>query len=429
MNEKQALTEIPLSPEERYEASNHLGRSLFSALQLAREQEARRMSAFKKMHGTDDNVLRIPIPESMMPVHKRAAHKSYAVREKDDGGLEAGYSEHGGGEGTGRHLPRNVGKYMGAAGGLGLSALAGGGMMLPAVAGGTLLGGALLDSDPAYKGLKYDKSVDHLDGSREHEFELEGNSGVGPSLKRNAGKLLGTAGGAALIAALPPSKLKLLLPALGFSLGNSVDKMHRQSAMDQFGGSREGQENMLLDTAFRQKMEKNSSEAAPPSLFGEAMQHINNHPVRMLVGGQQGFRDAKKEFYFNQRDQMQRDLMKAQKEYIDTLARIKTGSAELETPCVDAFCDGIAHYSMFGKTATYKDVDISDGSVSRLAGDLANLGLKPLKPIGRAGASSLLATGAGSAYLTYLLRKKMREEPDKYMEEQLPTRVELQPYA
>jgi hypothetical protein len=268
-----------------------------------------------------------------------------------------------------------------------------------------------------------------MDGSREHEFELEGNSGVGPSLKRNAGKLLGTAGGMALINSLPPSKLKLLLPALGYSLGNSVDKMNRQSAMDQFGGSREGQENMILDTAFKKKLEKNSSDDISPSLLGEAMQHINNHPVRMLVGGQQGFRDAKKEFYFNQRDQMQKDLMQAQKEYIDTLARIKTGSVEIETPCVDAFCDGIAHYSMFGKTATYKDVDISDGSVSRLTGDLANLGMSPLKPVARAGASSLLATGAGSAYLTYLLRKKMREEPDRYMEEQLPTRVELQPYV
>jgi len=426
MNEKKALTEIPLSPEERYIASNQLGRSLFSALQLAREQESRRLAALNKMNSEDANTLRIPIPENLMPVQKRAAERSYSVSEDTEGNLKHKTKEKES-KSTGKHDRRHSGKYLGAAAGAGITGLTGG-AALPAVVGGTLLG-ALADSDAAYKGLKYDKALtNRLTGEREHLFDLEEGSGLGSHVKRNAGKYLGTAGGASLMGALPKSKLKLLLPLAGLSLGSSFDKMHRQSALDELANSREGRENMLIDTAFRNNIEKNSADIGP-GLFGEAVSQVNNHPVRMLIGGQQGFRDAKKEFYFKQREQMQRELMKAQKEYIDTLSRIKTGSAEIETPCVDAFCDGIAHYSMFGKTATYRDVDISDGSISRLAGDLANLGASPLKPAARAGASSLLATGAGSAYLTYLLRKKMREEPEKYMEEQLPTRVELQPYV
>jgi hypothetical protein len=425
MKEKKALTEIPLSPEERYEASNQLGRSLFSALQLAREQEARRLAAFNKMHSEDANTLKIPIPESLMPVHKRAAQKSYSVVEDTEGNLKHKTREEED-KTTGKHERRNAGKYLGAAAGAGITGITGG-AALPAVLGGTLLG-SLADADPSYKGLKYNKvKTDRLTGEREHLFDLEEGSGLGSHVKRNAGKYLGAAGGTALLGALPKSKLKLLLPFAGLSLGSSLDQMHRQSALDSLASSPEQRENMLLDATFRNNMEKNSAEG--PGLFGEAMQQVNNHPVRMLIGGQAGFRDARKDFYFKQRAQMQHELMKVQKEYIDTLSRIKTGSAEIETPCVDAFCDGIAHYSMFGKTATFKDVDISDGSISRLAGDLTSFGASPLKSVARAGASSLLATGAGSAYLTYLLRKKMREEPEKYMEEQLPTRVELQPYA
>lgn len=395
MNEKQALTEIPLSPEERYEASNQLGRSLFSALQLAREQEARRLSAYKKMqHGDSGNVLKIPIPESMMPVHKSASRKEYSVSESPEGELKHKITRNHDGLVTDRSFAER-----------------------------------LVDMDPAYKGLKYDKMVDRMDGTRDHEFKLEEGKGIGAMLKRNVGKILGTAGGASVMRAMPKSPFKLLLPAAGFSLGSGLDSMQRRNTLENMENSPEQLENMLLDSEFRQKMQKNSSEDIAPSLFGEAMQHINNHPVRMLIGGQQGFRDAKKDFYFSQKEQMQKELMKAQKDYIDVLSRIKTGSAEEATPCVDAFCDGIAHYSMFGKTATFKDVDISDGSVDRLMGDLGSVATRPFKPAIQVGASSLLATGAGSAYLTYLLRKKMREEPDKYMEEQLPTRVELEPYA
>lgn len=240
---KQASTPIPLSPDESYEASQLLGRSLFSALQLAREQEMRKNQQAHKYNIEDERVLRIPIPSNLMPSQKMA-----------------------------------------------------------------------------------------------EEFDED------------------------------------------------------------------------------------------PGAFSRAFGALNKHPMRMLVGGQTGFRDAKKDYYMQQKEQIQKELMHAQKEYIDTLSRIKTGSEEA-TPCVDAFCNGIAHNTLFGKTATHKNVEIEEGSVKRMLSDAKNMAMKPLQPATDFAANNLLRTAAGSAYLTYLLRKKLREEPDKYMDEHLPTRVELQPYV
>lgn len=167
------------------------------------------------------------------------------------------------------------------------------------------------------------------------------------------------------------------------------------------------------------------------SIMGQAISQLHNHPIRMLVGGQEGFRNAQQDYYANQKKQIEQELMEAQKEYIDTLSRIKT-AGETETPYVDAFCNGIAHTVQFGKFAEDRekdDVDIESGSLNRLLSDAAKVTTNPFRPAATAVAGGLMGTGAASAYLTYLLRKRMREEPDKYMEQHLPTRVELQPYA
>jgi hypothetical protein len=177
------------------------------------------------------------------------------------------------------------------------------------------------------------------------------------------------------------------------------------------------------------KMAEQLGEDPESGLFASAMRHISKHPARMLFGGQQGFRDAKKDYYVAQKAQMQQELMDAQKEYIDTLSRIKMGSVqEPETPLVDAFCSGMAHAAVFGKTASYKDVQIEDDSAKQMLNDLKAQAVKPFRPVGNYAAEGLMNTAAGTAYLTYILRKKMREQPEKYLEEQMPTRVELQPY-
>ena len=240
---KQSSTQLPLSPEEQYEASRLFGRSLFSALQLAREKEKRRQAEMMSEYPSEDeNVLRVPIPEHLMP---------HPVKTASDGGF--------------------------------------------------------------------------------------------------------------------------LSRALG----------------------------------------------------------AQTHPLRMVSGGQEGFRDAKKDYYLQEKARIQQELLSAQKEYIDLLGRIKTGSEN--TPCVDAFCNGIAYAATFEKDAMHNDdVGIEEGSVRRLLGDTASFARKHtpfVDPAIDMAASGLLNTGAGAAYLTYLLRKKMREEPEPYMKDSLPTRVELQPYA
>jgi hypothetical protein len=154
----------------------------------------------------------------------------------------------------------------------------------------------------------------------------------------------------------------------------------------------------------------------------------HSHPLRMVVGGQEGFRDAKKDYYLQEKAKIQAELANAQREYIELLSKIKTGSAE-ETPNVDAFCNGIAYQTVFEKEAALDNTQIEEGAVRRLLADTVDVARKPFMPAVDLAASGLLNTGVGGAYLTYLLRKKMREEPEKYMRDKLPTRIELQPYV
>jgi hypothetical protein len=168
-----------------------------------------------------------------------------------------------------------------------------------------------------------------------------------------------------------------------------------------------------------------------PGLFSRAVR-TQNIPIQFLLGSQQGFGQAKKDFYFAEKKRIQKELAQAQKEYIDVLSQIKTGSdAEHEdTPCVDAFCNGVAYQLMFEKEAEDpNDTPIEEGSIRRLLGEIGGVVRKPFQPAIDSAASGLLSTGTGAAYLTYMLRKKMRENPDAYTEENLPTRVELEPYA
>lgn len=418
---KTALTELPLSPEESYHASQLFGRSLFSALQLAKEQEFRKNLEAKKMYSNEDErVLNIPIPAHLMPSQKIAAEHlpRVSIIEHPDGSLEHKVTRPEPPEsGEHRHSNRNLGAVIGAGTGGFSGALAGG------------AAGAVLDSGPGHEGMKYSKTIKHLDGTQEHVFELARASGVGEHFKRNMGKYLGTAAGATLGKALPGALKKLVLPLAGLSAGHAFDKYNKATDLEQEIENPYTQQDMLADVQFRKKMLANKT-GEDHSVFQRAFSGVANHPVRMLVGGQSGFRDAKKDFYFKQKEQIQKELMEAQKDYIDLLSRIKTGAAEEydATPCVDAFCNGIAHTTLFGKTATFRNVNIEDDAISRLMHDVAHTASKPFRPAADYAATGLMGTAAGSAYLTYLLRKKMREEPDNYMAEHLPTRVELQPY-
>jgi hypothetical protein len=361
-------TPIPLSPEEAYQASQLLGRSLFSALQLARENEARNRKANPY---ADDNVLRIPFPAHLMP-QKAASLKDapYQTAPSDIEPVPA--------EGDVAHIKRNIGKYLGSYGG---------------TAAGAGIGTAM--------------------ALRKNSRGL-GAAAAGAGKGGLVGALLGTGLGSLLDQATAKSYKQKVLDS-GEVKRKLVQQMYDSGEL----------ENILNSPENRYKMAEDIDPDA--GVFARAF-NTQQHPARLLLGGQSGFRDAKKDYYMRQRANIDKDLMHAQQEYIDLLSRIKTGSEE-ETPCVDAFCNGVAHMTLFGKTASYEDVDISDGSVKRLAGDMLG-GLKhPFRPVADMAAQGLLNTASGTAYLTYLMRKQMRDRPDSYMEESQPTRVELQPYA
>lgn len=231
---------------------------------------------------------------------------------------------------------------------------------------------------------------------------------------------------------LSPEERYAASQLIGSSLFSAIQLAKEQEARRNMELKKmQGEDERVLRIPIPQDILPQKAASDQSSIFGQAMNQINNHPIRMLVGGQEGFRNAQHEYYLKQKKQIEQELMDAQKEYIDTLSKIKMGE-EASTPCVDAFCNGIAHTVMFGKTASFKeddDIPIEQGSLSRMLGDAASVATSPLRPAATAVAGGIMGTGAASAYLTYLLRKRMREEPDKYMQDHLPTRVELQPYV
>jgi hypothetical protein len=208
--------------------------------------------------------------------------------------------------------------------------------------------------------------------------------------------------------------------ALGLSIGDMMDKAKKDKYI------KEVLINSLQPPNSQEDTEKAAEHDESSSMLARALS-TQSDPIRMLIHGQQGFRDSRQNYYTQQKEQTEKELAIAQKEYIDLLSRIKTGS-ENNTPCVDAFCNGVAYATLFGKKAADSDVEIESGSVNRLLGDLLRKARQPLQPAIDTAAGGLASTAAGTAYLTYLMRKRMREQPDKFMEDQLPTRVELQPY-
>jgi hypothetical protein len=365
---KKSSTPIPLSPEEQYEASQLLGKSLFSALQLVKEQQRRKN---RQMSGTDaiggdDKVLKIPIPSNLMPA--KTANEDTAPYI----GAEDPY-EPVEGKGILPHIGRNIGKYVGSY-------------------GGTMLGAGL--------------------GVR-RELAKNPNIGTLKMLRRGAGKK-GILGG-----------------ILGALAGSAFDESTKEDYRDRAIQAQMQRQQMLqnmYDPAEMGYKQGEAEEAYEPGIIGRAFKSQQN-PLKLLAGGQAGFRDAKKNYYMKQRADIENELADAQREYVELLGKIKAGEDHSETPYVNAFCNGIAHTTLFGKEASSEDVDVSDGSMKRLMGSVLSHAKKPFQPIVDTAASGLLGTGTGAAALTFLLRKSMREEPEKYMNEGLPTRVELQPYS
>ena len=174
---------------------------------------------------------------------------------------------------------------------------------------------------------------------------------------------------------------------------------------------------------------KGEIEGEPPGIIGRALR-FNRNPIRTFVGGESGFSEARREYFELEKRKIQEDLRKAQEDYLGVLQRVKQGA---ETPMVDAFCNGMATELVIPElnkaAATAEDVEIGDGSIKRLISNALGIARKPIQPALDLGATGLLGAAGGTGYLTYMLKKKMRErDSDRYMESSLPTRVELEPF-
>lgn len=446
---KSALTEVPLSPEERYLASQHVGRSLFGLIQLAKEKEMIEKKRNIELAGEieDSPALKIPIPIDMLP-QKTAGLGSMvlpgvasrvladtplvpsdtvSVIERPDGTIEQKVNKPA--PKPGMSLPK--GKI-----GIGAGLLAAG---LPGAAVGGVLG-SVLDSKDPYKLLpEHVKTVRHLDGSVERiyapkEEQALANLDIDTLLNKHKGKLLGAGGAAALLSGSKKSlPLKLLLAAPLALAGGVVGKNLIDDPVDEIRkkevlNNPKFKENVLKEIELLDRKNKEMSKSSSDqSMFANALANLAEHPARNVLGAQEGFKQARKDYFIKQKMLLAQQLDDAQREYLETLKKIKVGEEAVETPLVDCFCNGVAHHASFGKTASQPDVDIEEGAFKRLLSDVTAPARRNV-PFLQPAANVAVNTAAASAYLTYLIKKKMREEPETYMYEKLPTRVELQPF-
>lgn len=332
---KLSATEIPLSPEEAYEASQLIGKGLFGLTQL--------MQSKNKNNYDEEASLSIPIPIQAI------ANKT-AEFEQEEGLLE--------------RVKQDPGKYVGTALGALLGAYIGDRRVRP--------------TDTLYKTI-----AKPVKGAL-----------IGSVLGLGTGHLAEKG-----IADIVPNKHKAIS-------SSDLEALNNVSTGGSFG--KLGSENSYSDNGILSRLFKDQSS-----------------PLQSIMGAQQGFANARKDFYKKEKEKIDKQIRKAQQEYIDVLSKIKQG--EEATPCVDAFCNGIAHSILSEKTAA-EVPPIEEGSLKRVLGDAIGLFKKPVEPAIDTVAGGLLNTAASSAYLTYMLRKKMRQNPDKFMEEKVPTKVELIPY-
>jgi len=228
---------------------------------------------------------------------------------------------------------------------------------------------------------------------------------------------------------LSPEDLSHASKLFGQSLFSAIQLAKEQEARRALTHHYPGTEGDVLKIPIPEHLMtplKTAADAAS-GMFARAMQQ-HTQPMRIFTNAQQGFGDAKRNFFHQEKARIDEELRAAQQEYIDTLSTIKQG--EEATPCVDAFCSGIASAVLFDKEAqaVFEGPDISDGSIKRFGKNIAGKLLSPLRPVGDAAVSSLMDTAAGAAYLTYLAKQQAEHKQDAYMYEQQPTRVELEPY-
>lgn len=219
---------------------------------------------------------------------------------------------------------------------------------------------------------------------------------------------------------LSPDEAYLASRLFGGSLFSAIQlsrELERAKQMEK----EKGMEDVLRIPIPMSKLK--TAEDTEPGIIGRALR-LNRSPIRFIAGAEHGFNDARHAYLMAEKAEIAKQIAQAQRDYLQTLEQMKTAE---ETPCVDAFCSGIASEVLMGDMDKVAEEEISDGSIRRLLGDILGMAKKPVQPVIDMGATGLLGTAAGSGYLTYLLKKHMRGESNLPQEESQPTRVELVP--
>jgi hypothetical protein len=154
--------------------------------------------------------------------------------------------------------------------------------------------------------------------------------------------------------------------------------------------------------------------------FGKAL----STPVTIGVGGLAGFHGAAKDYEHHERKHLEGELNKAEKEYLDLLSQVKVSSYQ-DTPCVDAFCRGMASMAISSPADIEKAAkdDMADGSIKRLLGDTLSPIAAPYHAAKHLAVGATTATALSAALATYMLKQKA----DRKQDGQAPSRIEIEP--
>jgi hypothetical protein len=156
--------------------------------------------------------------------------------------------------------------------------------------------------------------------------------------------------------------------------------------------------------------DKMSEEHEPDNhLIGNFHSMLKN-PLAIGMSGLAGFTHGSKLYEDMEKQHLDDEMSKAEKEYLDLLGQIKH-SSDNSTPCVDAFVTGMVSIASASpeeieKEANQQD-DMSDGSIQRMFGDMASPVTNLFKPVTDTAKGLTTASTLGSALAVYMLKQKM----------------------
>jgi hypothetical protein len=155
------------------------------------------------------------------------------------------------------------------------------------------------------------------------------------------------------------------------------------------------------------------------------LHHIVKDPISMAVNGISGFSESSKMYDDMERAHLDKEMSKAEKEYLDMLGQIKH-SSDTSTPNVDAFITGMISIASSSPEDIEKEAnnhEYADGSIKRMFGDLASPVTNLVKPVTDTAKGVTAGTTLASALAVYMLKQKM-DSGSHHSES--PSRIEIE---